>query len=154
MKRILYLCCLIGLAACNNNKPKATETYSATPTGLQGIQQTTANTSAPNSGQTTGSAGALNPAHGAPGHRCDIAVGAPLNSSSAQTQASVPVQQQIIPNQAATTAPTSARQVTQPTTKATTTPAVPMHNDKGQKLNPEHGKPGHKCEIPVGAPLT
>lgn len=154
MKRILYLCCLIGLAACNNNKPKSTETYTATPTGLQGIQQTTANTSTPASSQAQGSAGALNPAHGAPGHRCDIAVGAPLNSSSTQTQASIPVQQQIVPNQTATAAPTSAAQVPQPTAKATTATAVPMYNEKGQKLNPEHGKPGHKCEIPVGAPLT
>jgi hypothetical protein len=33
--------------------------------------------------QTAGD-GALNPEHGKPGHRCDIAVGAPLNSKPKQ----------------------------------------------------------------------
>lgn len=35
----------------------------------------------------------LNPAHGQPGHRCDIAVGAPLNSAPAQQGQSVQVNQ-------------------------------------------------------------
>lgn len=26
-------------------------------------------------------------------------------------------------------------------------------NPKTANLNPEHGKPGHRCDIPVGAPL-
>lgn len=194
MKRILYLCCLIGLAACNNNKPKSAETYSATPTGLQGIQQSAASTPASASGQSSATAGALNPAHGAPGHRCDIAVGAPLNSSPATTQASAPIQQQVVPQavtpapvtattsgqklnpkhgdpghrcdiavgapldskptQTATTAAPAVTTTSSATPKATTAAAVPMFNEKGQRLNPEHGKPGHKCEIAVGAPLT
>jgi len=195
MKRILYLCCLIGLAACNNNKPKSAETYSVTPTGLQGIQQSAASTPAPASGQSSATAGALNPAHGAPGHRCDIAVGAPLNSSPATVQPNTSAQQQVVP-QAVTPAPATATTTTggqrlnpkhgepghrcdiavgapldskptqtattvaptvtttSATPKATTAAAVPMFNEKGQRLNPEHGKPGHKCEIAVGAPLT
>lgn len=36
-------------------------------------------------------AGGMNPAHGQPGHRCDIAVGAPLNGASA-TPSATPVQ--------------------------------------------------------------
>jgi hypothetical protein len=81
----------------------------------------------------------LNPAHGQPGHRCDIAVGAPLNSAPAQGQ---PVQQtqtvQVNPNQ--------KNMVT------TTTVAAPVKMGKG--MNPSHGQPGHRCDIPVGAPLN
>ena len=35
---------------------------------------------------------ALNPAHGQPGHRCDIAVGAPLNSAPAAQPQTIQVQ--------------------------------------------------------------
>jgi hypothetical protein len=35
-----------------------------------------------NNGVTTTVLGGINPAHGQPNHRCDIAVGAPLNSVS------------------------------------------------------------------------
>src|SRR5690606_21418634 len=28
-----------------------------------------------------------------------------------------------------------------------------VQNASGVKLNPPHGEPGHRCEIPVGAPL-
>lgn len=73
---------------------------------------------------------ALNPEHGKPGHRCDIAVGAPLNS-------------------VATTPAASATSTTIPVnTPAAIKPSI------GVKLNPEHGKPGHRCDIAVGAPLT
>lgn len=86
-------------------------------------------------GETKG----LNPAHGQPGHRCDIAVGAPLNSAPAQGQ---PVQQtqtvQVNPNQ--------KNMVT------TTTVAAPVKVAKG--MNPSHGQPGHRCDIPVGSPLN
>lgn len=121
MKRILYLGCLLTLAACTNKKPEAAQTYPTTPTGLQGIQQ-----SAPTTSATSSNGGAVNPAHGQPGHSCDIPVGAPLNSKPAP----------------ATTTPQA------------TTQATPAPSTKGQRLNPAHGQPGHKCEIPVGAPLT
>ena len=80
------------------------------------------------------SAGGLNPAHGQPGHRCDIAVGAPLNS--APTTATKP--------QVQTAAPTM--------TPPTAVPAAATA-DPNAKLNPAHGQPGHDCAIPVGAPL-
>ncbi|RZL32681.1 MAG: hypothetical protein EOO96_13560 [Pedobacter sp.] len=79
----------------------------------------------------------LNPAHGQPGHDCAIAVGAPLNSKGTKAVS-------------ASAAPKV--NVTQPA--ATTTSAVPVLNEKGQRLNPAHGQPGHKCEVAVGAPLT
>ena len=115
MKKLIYICCLVGFSACNAGTDKKIET----------------NTSTPNSLQTPVADGALNPAHGAPGHRCDIAVGAPLNSPAAQ-----PDMQQT------------------PSQMPTTAPSAPVANDKGLKLNPEHGQPGHDCKLPVGAPLT
>jgi hypothetical protein len=81
----------------------------------------------------------MNPAHGQPGHRCEIAVGAPLSSApplnaSSATQSGLP---QKISLPTVTTAP------------PVLTPAVAT----GPGLNPAHGQPGHRCEIAVGAPL-
>jgi hypothetical protein len=129
MKRILYFGCLLVLAACNNKESTTAQTYPTTPTGLQGIQQ-----SAPATGTTSGDGVALNPAHGQPGHSCDLPVGAPLNSKPALST-------------------TAAQDTTKATPTATNTPN-PTPNSKAQRLNPAHGLPGHKCEIPVGAPLT
>ncbi len=73
----------------------------------------------------------LNPAHGQPGHRCDIAVGAPLDSKPVQ-----PVPQATTPENAP---------------KLNTSPANGVST---AGLNPSHGQPGHRCDIPVGAPLN
>jgi len=79
----------------------------------------------------------LNPAHGQPGHRCDIAVGAPLNSApTQQVQATQGQTVQVNPTQQ----------------KVVTTTATPVKVAKG--MNPPHGQPGHRCDIPVGAPLN
>ena len=86
----------------------------------------------------------LNPAHGQPGHRCDIAVGAPLNS--APTQQVQQVQQ--VPAQAGQTVQVNPNQKN----VVTTTVAAPVKVGKG--MNPSHGQPGHRCDIPVGAPLN
>jgi len=82
--------------------------------------------------------GGINPAHGQPGHRCDIAVGAPLNSAPTQaqtTQTAQPIQ-------------VNAGQQN----VVTTTTVTPTKVAKG--MNPVHGQPGHRCDIPVGAPLN
>ncbi len=80
-------------------------------------------------------AGGLNPAHGAPGHRCDIAVGAPLSTpvsaAAPATTASPSMMQQQAPAQPAMAQPTSG----------------------SGRTNPPHGAPGHDCGVPVGAPL-
>jgi hypothetical protein len=78
----------------------------------------------------------MNPPHGQPNHRCDIPVGAPLNSKKAE----------------ATTVKTTDIQTT------TTAPiATPQNNTSSTTIaagmNPAHGQPGHRCDIPVGAPL-
>jgi len=77
----------------------------------------------PNSESISLAADAPNPDHGKPGHRCDIAIGAPLNS----TPHSSP--------------PPPVASVQQP--EVVTLPG----------RNPAHGKPGHRCDIAVGAPL-
>jgi hypothetical protein len=110
-------------------------TVTVNPGATTTQQTTTTQQPAPTQGkavvpvqQSTSKATAgLNPAHGQPGHRCDIEVGAPLNSA--------PKTQQV------QTAPPSAV----PTTPAPTNGSV--------KLNPAHGQPGHDCAIPVGQPL-
>jgi len=85
------------------------------------------------SGNTSsGQRPANNPAHGQPFHDCALPVGAAFAAEdvSAQPQPVTP--------------PVDMQPVQQPT--APTTEAV--------KLNPAHGAPGHKCELPVGAPLS
>ena len=78
----------------------------------------------------------MNPPHGQPNHRCDIPVGAPLNSKKAEP----------------TTVKTTDIQTT------TTAPIAAPQNNAGSTsvaagMNPAHGQPNHRCDIPVGAPL-
>ena len=77
----------------------------------------------------------MNPPHGQPNHRCDIPVGAPLNSKPAAP--------------ATTTGKTISGQpqqvvMTQVPNKIKTLPG----------MNPPHGEPNHRCDIAVGAPLN
>ena len=74
-----------------------------------------------------------NPPHGQPGHRHDLPDGAPLPNS--------------LPGAATTSSNTAA-----PSNNLLPT-AAPAINAASSALNPEHGKPGHICGIPVGAPL-
>jgi hypothetical protein len=85
----------------------------------------------------------MNPEHGKPGHRCDIAVGAPLNSKPTAQQ---PAQNIITETKTASIpAPTPIQPApVQPAANTVTAPG----------MNPEHGKPGHRCDISVGAPLN
>lgn len=91
--------------------------------------------------QTGKTAPGMNPPHGQPNHRCDIAVGAPLNSPKAAT-----------PAQPATTVQQPAPQ---PQGQATITPVDMESGSVGTPpgMNPPHGQEGHRCEIAVGAPL-
>lgn len=119
---ILFLAagCASGEEKQSTTTPAATlPSTPAASTTMQPVQQP----AAPAKGNV-----ALNPAHGLPGHRCDIKVGEPLNSApaaaTAPQQAPVPV---INP------------------------PAV---TTSGAAKNPAHGMPGHRCDIAVGAPLN
>ncbi len=77
----------------------------------------------------------MNPAHGQPNHRCDIAVGAPLNSKPAPAPA--------------VTQPTAVNAQPQVTMKE-----VPNTTKTAPGMNPPHGEPNHRCDIAVGAPLN
>jgi hypothetical protein len=84
----------------------------------------------------------MNPAHGQPGHRCDIAVGAPLNSPVSSTTPSI------------TTTPVNGLPAKITVPPITGTPPVPLQTAAvGPGLNPAHGQPGHRCDIAVGAAL-
>lgn len=94
----------------------------------------------PSQATTTTNTAGLNPAHGQPGHRCDISVGAPLNSSPVNTTTttnSAPVNLQ---PSISTTPP----KISAPSTVSTIAPG----------MNPAHGQPEHRCDIAVGAPLN
>jgi len=80
----------------------------------------------------------VNPAHGQPNHRCDIPVGAPLNSPT---------------NGAKTTTQQQAQVQMQPQVQ-TITQATPAKIVTPKGMNPPHGQPNHRCDIPVGAPLN
>lgn len=116
MKQLLYIFCLLSLVACNADKAKTTAAKTATDLQTPPV-----------------AAEGLNPVHGAPGHRCDIDVGAPLSSPVAQPNATM--------QQAAPQMPVAPS-------------ATPTASENGKKLNPAHGMPGHDCALPVGAPLT
>lgn len=90
----------------------------------------------------------LNPAHGQPGHRCDIAVGAPLNSNPATPVVNTSTQPVVTKTTPVTVTSTQPSLVQKPTVVNTNDATVSKAG-----LNPEHGKPGHRCDIAVGAPF-
>lgn len=89
---------------------------------------------------------ALNPAHGQPGHRCEIPVGAPLNSAPKAANVSKPTT-----TTTSTNAPVNVPQLgaSNPNgaQNANANPVTPPG------MNPPHGQPGHTCSVAVGAPL-
>ncbi len=118
--------------ACGDN-PIEQNQLEETATPAEQIQMAPAPVNADvNSNATSGVR--LNPPHGEPGHRCEIAVGAPLDD---ETTSPLEVKQSpiILPDA------NSPNQIT------------PISNGSGMK-NPAHGEPGHRCDIPVGAPLS
>lgn len=123
---------LLALTGCKNeNTQKNTP---ATQT------ENTVETTSGNSGDV-----ALNPAHGQPGHRCDIPVGAPLNSAAKADNNNTTRSQQGSTEQSPILKTNNNNEVKlQPGTTG---------NTASGNLNPAHGQPGHRCDIPVGAPL-
>jgi hypothetical protein len=139
MKKILlstFVIAAISLSACQervaefDNSLPAVQSGNATSLPLAGDSAVSGNAviqpaSVPAQPNGAKSTVALNPEHGQPGHRCEIAVGAPLNSApvpAAATKMSLPMPQPIVPGSSVT-------------------------------LNPPHGQPGHDCSIQVGQPL-
>lgn len=117
-RKLNYLTIALGLLLMYSCKDEKAATQSS--------PQQTAETSA----QAAGSEQVkVNPAHGLPGHRCDLPVGAPLTANSAGSTSPA----------AASPAPSST--------------VSPIRVDQTPQVNPPHGEPGHDCSIPVGAPL-
>jgi hypothetical protein len=114
--QIILAASVLCLAACTENKD-ADKTSA-------GVGTTPVNFSNPGTQTQTGATTGVNPAHGQPGHRCDIPVGADLGSPAQSNTATPPP-------------------ITTPVTTGTVAAGT----------NPAHGQPGHDCSVAVGAPL-
>lgn len=123
-------------AAVASTDPAAEALVNAPSQNMTTVQQTVQPSQVQPQQQT---AKGMNPPHGQPGHRCDIPVGAPLNSAPANKPAAQ--------GQTFTVNPTSQTQNAPPATLAA--PAV----ETPPGMNPPHGQPGHVCSVPVGQPL-
>ncbi|MHC1708131.1 MAG: hypothetical protein AB9842_11520 [Bacteroidales bacterium] len=150
--KYVYLSILIVavgfLLSCNNPGPPKAD--SNTGSDLQTIQTeslvqppSTDSFAAPSNQAVTlpvttppaATAQGLNPPHGQPNHRCDIPVGAPLNSPPGKTPVSGETKKPVVAT---------------PKQQLNPTPAV---TQTAPGMNPPHGQPNHRCDIPVGAPL-
>ncbi|SHG17813.1 hypothetical protein SAMN05443549_102321 [Flavobacterium fluvii] len=123
---------IVPFTEAANTQQNQTVMPAQTPQNQTTVNQNTAVTS------PVAVAKGMNPAHGQPGHRCDIAVGAPLNSPVVPAKSN-PVTTQSAPQQNSATSTTTA------------TPAVTTPTPEG--MNPPHGQENHRCDIAVGAPL-
>ncbi len=172
MKKVLLIASIAGfvlIQGCDSDKKKeeASETVGTEQNAIQpevptadSIQQTTPITQEalvtqpsinvpPTNSPSNVSATAIgmNPAHGQPGHRCDISVGAPLNSPPGKPTT-------ITTPSTGTQAPAITPAVTTPAINQVPSPAAQVPaGPTPAGMNPPHGQPGHDCAIAVGAPL-
>ncbi len=159
MKKQLILAIIIGstlFVSCKKDEevkpveetqqqtqPFSGEAWLKQRVGNQGqVQQQTVQQQAQQTTQTQTAPG-MNPPHGQPGHRCDIAVGAPLNSKPAQK------------TQPQTTQVVNSKPAEKPVMKinSNTTSTTVVGSSTPPGMNPPHGQEGHRCDIAVGAPL-
>jgi len=98
----------------------------------------------------------MNPAHGQPGHRCDIAVGAPLNSkpTSVPLNKSSQVTTQTNNSQNGSFSVTPVDMSKQNNTPALLTPNNTQTSTTATGTNPPHGQPGHVCGTPTTTTTT
>lgn len=127
----------------------------STPVQPTTTNTTTSNTTtAPANTNKTVSATGLNPAHGQPGHRCDIAVGAPLNSPAKSAATTTTTTSTIPSTKNNSLNPAIFPNYNFPKTDSVSSAAPQLQYDStGAALNPAHGQPGHDCSIGVGKPL-
>ncbi len=143
---LLLLATSFVFTSCKNevasNKNTTTRVIPFTEVGNQMRNEATAKAVVPNNSTSSNpSVGAtakgMNPPHGEAGHRCDIAVGAPLNSPATPTK----------PTAKGAAGP--SMNVSPVTTASTNTAVTPTP----EGMNPPHGQAGHRCDIAVGAEL-
>jgi len=102
----------------------------------------------PQNSPSVATAPGMNPPHGQPGHRCDIPVGQPLNSKAAPSAAASAQNITVNGNNSVQIDPNAA------------SPGKVMMDQTGKQvktapgMNPPHGQPGHRCDIPVGQALN
>ncbi|SHG18259.1 hypothetical protein SAMN05444396_105254 [Flavobacterium segetis] len=140
----LALVAAVSLTSCKNETE--TSVTKTTPTNvvpftevgnqMKSQQQVAATEASPVSPSTT--VAGMNPAHGQPGHRCEIPVGAPLNTPSSTTKPVVTTANPTVTTAVAPNVITQNPVVTTPTAEG---------------MNPPHGQTNHRCDIAVGAPL-
>lgn len=170
MKSTSFLLLLAGstffLISCKNSEEAPAETPAVpteVPVPAAAAEATTPETPAATATSTTaGEAPKLNPAHGQPFHRCDIAVGAPLDGSgpapapAAPTPAEAPKSffKTVQSTQPATAPAPTMNAAPAPTPQPKPAPtATADANTPKPKNNPAHGQPHHRCDIKVGDPL-
>ncbi len=149
----------IILSACSKDQKTNTKASENAVTSNDSgtVDSAVVNTHGESNTVAASSSSGLNPEHGQPGHRCDIPVGAPLNSAPSVTQAATPA-----PAAAFNTNPLAqSRTANAPAPVAVPTPAPapqpapqPTAKKTAPGMNPPHGEPGHRCDIAVGAPLS
>lgn len=151
-----------------NAQPSGTVVHPPTKLGKLMNLSGPANFSASGSG--------LNPAHGMPGHNCDVAVGAPLPAGpvaqSGPIASAIPASSSgsVKLNPAhgqpghdcavavgaplgSGTAATPSNALNSLTASKPTVASTPNFNANLKNINPAHGMPGHDCAVAVGAPL-
>ncbi|MDP3180991.1 MAG: hypothetical protein Q8M67_04200 [Bacteroidota bacterium] len=167
MKEHILLFVVFGLIALVSCSPAQKDSKQQTVQQQKQVQQTavkptpdatttsvpvTATPAEPSIVKETATPPKLNPPHGQPYHRCDIAVGSPLSSAPAKPTS-------IVTSLGGAPTLENAARLSNPQAKPTLVPnssAPTVTNASGTppKLNPPHGQPFHKCEIPVGSPLN
>lgn len=147
----IFLALTIAVTSCKNNEKESVQPGPLTGvpfpgTATSNLQNQTPQTAVVNehnlfheknpvSSPAPSVVSATNPAHGQPNHRCDIPVGAPLNSAV---------------NNTTKVAPQTNVQPTPTITKV----VAPVKTVTPKGMNPPHGEPGHRCDIAVGQPLN
>ncbi len=114
------------------NTISTTDSTSASSTSL-GMTNSAQGPTLPQQNANSNSVG-MNPPHGQAGHRCDIAVGTPLNST---------------PNKSASVSKSGSNSATPSIIKSNAPVVVTKPG-----MNPPHGLAGHRCDVAVGAPLN
>ncbi len=124
------------VASCNSNEEKKPivgeqdnlSAHAQLSAGANGVNTTAPVNQTQDNAKQSAEKPTLNPQHGQPGHRCDLAVGAPLPVNGETKQVA--------------------------TTNQTPAPSAKPNDANPVLVNPEHGQPGHRCDLQVGAPLN
>lgn len=161
---------LIGLISCGPAQQDSEQTEQlpvllptqeqAVPDSTEPAQPSRGEVAVPSSTEINQAEIMLNPPHGQPYHRCDIRVGAPLNSAPADTPQTTNNQTETTISQPSASASDITNNPTAPTienamrigpSQSQSTAAV--NSGSKPRLNPAHGQPFHRCDIAVGSQL-